>query len=143
MPGQRLTNEIKLIRDPGTTDANVGHIIDFNGPQLTNDRIEVTDGDSPSGGKEYLPARADPGPLQLTMNLDPEAAEHKALYTAATASPPTVETYRLQFSSQVDDYFEGPAFVGGLTPSGNSRGQALQVATTLQPTAVWPMTGAP
>jgi hypothetical protein len=144
MAGQRLTNVIKLFKgsgaSPETFTSSIGNIIDFNGPQFANDRIEVTDGDSPANSKEYLPARQDPGPVQITMHLDPDKPNHVSLFTDASANPPSVRNYRLQFSSDTADYFQGPAFIASIAPSGNTRGAALQMAVGLQPSSLWSLT---
>jgi hypothetical protein len=144
MSGQSLSNVIKLYRGSGVSPQsytdNVGNVIDFNGPETTNERVEVTDGDSPASSKEYLPARQDPGPLRLTMNM--VANVHDDLFTDASAVPPAVRSYRLQPTSVTTTYFTGSAFVGTLSPSGNSRGGAFQLACSLQPTAAWILTHA-
>lgn len=145
MSGQRLTNVIKLFRGDGDSPTegfteSVGNVVDFDGPSFTNDRIEVTDGDSPGNSKEYLGARQDPGTLSTTLNLVPSV--HAQIVTDASASPPTVRNYRLQFSATAGDYFEGGAFVASFAPSGNSRGAALQAAVGWQPTALWALTAA-
>jgi Lambda phage tail tube protein, TTP len=138
---KRLTNVIKLLRGNGASPEvftdNVGNVVDFNGPTYTNDRIEVTDGDSPANSKEYLPARQDPGPLTLTLNFDPDNSFHQDILEDIAASPPTTRNYRLRFSDEAGDYFTGPAFYASFAASGNTRGQPLQAAVGLQPTTSW------
>lgn len=145
MPGQRLSNVIVLFRSDAAPPLNytsVGNIIDFSGPQFTNERVEVTDGDSPSGSKEFLGARQDPGPLTCNMNFNFQNALHVGLFTDSQAAPPTVAEYKLQPSEATGDFLAGPAFVSAIALSGSSRNQALVNALTLQPSAGWSVTAA-
>jgi hypothetical protein len=140
MAGQTLTNVIKLLKDTGATPAafeSVGNVVDINGPQFTNERIEVTDGDSPSNSKEYLAARQDPGPIQLTLNYDFENERHRQIVSGMQTAPPTITAYRTQYNDDAANYLTGSAFTASFALSGNSRGQALTAAVSLQPTSVW------
>jgi hypothetical protein len=146
MAGQSLTNVIKLLKATGTSPQaydNVGNVVDANGPQFTNERIEVTDGDSPSNTKEYLAARQDPGPVQMTLNFNFDNVRHVALVTGMQESPPSVDAYRLQYGSDADNYMGGSAFVANFSLTGNTRGAALTAPVSLQPTGLWEISTAP
>lgn len=138
---KRLSNTLKILRgDGGSPEAfttNVGNVIDFNGPNFTNERVDVTDGDSPANSKEFLSGRQEPGALSFNINFDFQLATHIALITDAQASPATVRSYRLQPSEATGDYLQGPAFVSSFALSGSSRDTALTAAVGFQPSANW------
>jgi hypothetical protein len=138
---KRLSNTLKILvgssGSPQTWTDSIGNVIDFNGPAFSNERVDVTDGDSPGGAKEYLSGRQDPGPLSFNIHADHDRTQHTRLFADATNDPPTVRDYRLQPSSIGGDYYEGPAFVASLAPSGSSRDTPYTIAAALQPSAFW------
>jgi hypothetical protein len=142
----RLSNTIRLFKgdeaSPEGFANDVTHVIDFNGPQMTNERVEVTDGDSPLNAKEYLSGRQDLGPLSFTLNYDFQQGDHVTFVADAQASPPVNRNYRLQPSAATGDYLQGRAFVNNFAISGSSRNQALTAAVALQPTQAWSITAA-
>lgn len=137
----RLSNTIKILNgnaaSPEVFSDNLGHVIDVNGPALTNERVEVTDGDSPLNSKEYLSGRQDLGPLTFNINFDFQEANHMELITDGQADPPTVRNRRLQPSASTGDYAQGPAFVSSFSWQASSRDTALTAAVGLQPTSAW------
>ena len=65
-------SELK-IGDDGTTEAftKVAEIIDISGPSMSRDAIEVTNQDSPSGWREFIPGLRNGGEVSLTANWIP------------------------------------------------------------------------
>lgn len=137
---KRLSNTIQILRGSVSspqTFGSIGNVIDFNGPAMANERVEVTDGDSPAGGREYLAGRQDPGPLTFNIHFDFQNVLHRQLISDAQASPPVVTDYRMQPSEEDEDNMEGPAFVATFAMAGSSRNTALTAACGFQPTESW------
>ena len=138
---KRLSNILKILvgagGPPATTWTNsIGNVIDFNGPAFNNERVDVTDGDSPGGSKEYLSGRQDPGALSFNIHFDFDRTQHVAPLRGCAASQ-AIRDYRLQPSAVGGDYFEGSAFVASFAASGSSRDTPLTSACALQPTSFW------
>src|SRR5688500_905083 len=108
---KRTSNTCKILvgssGSPQTWTDTFGNVIDFNGPSFTNERVNVTDGDSPGNSNEYLSGRSDPGPLTFNVHFDFDRTQHMRFITDANAIPPTNRDYRLQPSSVGGDYAEG------------------------------------
>ena len=64
------------IGDDGTTEVftKIAEIIDIGGPNMSKDAIEVTNHDSTSGWREFIPGLRDGGEISVTANWLPEAA---------------------------------------------------------------------
>jgi len=65
-------SELK-IGDDGTTESftKVAEIIDISGPSMSKDAIEVTNQDSTSGWREFIPGMRNGGEIGITANWIP------------------------------------------------------------------------
>lgn len=60
----------------GTAFSAVGQVKDIDVPSYERGDIDVTDHDSTSGFKEFLPGLTDPGELAFVLGWDPHDADH-------------------------------------------------------------------
>jgi predicted secreted protein len=66
------------IGDDGTSETftAVAEVIDISGPSMTRDAIDVTNQDSTSGWREFVPGMRDGGEVSITANWIPVNATH-------------------------------------------------------------------
>lgn len=69
---------LQLSWDPagGTAFAAIAQVKDFTGPSISRGDIDVTDHDSPSGYKQYLPGLVEGGEFTWTLGWDPHNTAH-------------------------------------------------------------------
>ena len=60
----------------GTVYVALGQVRDVSGPSLTRGDIDVTDQDSTSGYREFLPGLTDGGAVAFDIGFDPENVNH-------------------------------------------------------------------
>jgi len=60
----------------GTAYVAIGQVKDISGPNISRGDIDVSDHDSASNFREYLPGLADGGDVSFTIGLDPTNTAH-------------------------------------------------------------------
>lgn len=118
-----------LVGDGGSpTEAftSIGNVIDFNGPTLSNPRIDVTNLDS--AAREYLPDLPESGQVTANVHNQASSTQHQQLFADLNAG--TSRNYRQQLSTTTEPRFDFNAFVEGMPFSGGV-GNAVQFALTL------------
>ncbi len=61
----------------GTAYVAIGQVKDISGPNISRGDIDVSDHDSPSGWREFLPGLADGGDVTFTIGFDTTNTAHK------------------------------------------------------------------
>ena len=61
----------------GSSYTAIGQVQDISGPSISRGTVDVSDHDSASGYREYLPGLADGGDLTFTIGWDPATTPHK------------------------------------------------------------------
>ena len=61
------------------TPTLIPHVIDYTGPSLSAETVDVTDMDSTSNYEENLPGKRMIGDLRLNLHFDPSSAVHQYL----------------------------------------------------------------
>lgn len=118
----------------------IAEVLKVTPPGVTNEQIEVTNMDSPSGFKEFILGMGDPGEVSFGVNFQPDQATHDAttgLWADAVAK--TVRNWKLVFADSTASTVSFSAMVTALKINEVAPNSAVTADLTLKVTGspVW------
>lgn len=117
---------------PTEAFTKIPQVSDINDGDGGLEEVDVTDHDSPSGSKEYLPGDGDPGTVTFPIHFDPALALHQQLIDDRTAGQ-TIRNYRIVHKDTGASIKEFAAYVQSVTGD-NNVSDAMRLNVTLRKT---------